>query len=471
MRFLSRRLCAVAAFYAAIGLPAVGMAGTQYQYDALSRLTRVAYDNGVVIQYSYDAAGNRSQVISTVPVPNRSPVALADSASVATSAAVDIFVRANDSDPDGDPLTITSLSAVSGGGTAVIQGGGTHVRYTAPSAPGTKTFTYTISDGRGANATATVTINVTQANRAPVAVNDSASVKSSMTVDIMARANDTDADGDPITITSVSAVSGGGTATIQGGGTHIRYAAPTTGGSKTFTYAIADGRGGTASANVTVAVAANTPPIAGNDSASVNASASIDIMVRANDSDPDGDALTIVSVGTPSGGGTTTIMGGGDYIRFTASTAGGTKTFGYNVSDGRGGTATGIVSVNVIAPNRPPVAVNDYREYLTYQTEYIDVVGNDSDPDGDTLTVTSVGPVAGNGTVSIAPGGGSVIFNTGGLGTKTFPYTISDGRGGTATATVTVVTHRNFPESVLSNQAQGSASESVPPAQSETPKK
>lgn len=73
---------------------------------------------------------------------------------------VDIQVRANDSDPDGDALTVTAVSGVTGGGSVAIMSGGAFVRYTASGAAGTATFTYTISDGRGGSATATVTVQV-----------------------------------------------------------------------------------------------------------------------------------------------------------------------------------------------------------------------------------------------------------------------------------------------------------------------
>ena len=79
---------ALTALAAVALLPASALAGTQYRYDALGRLTRVTYDSGVVVQYSYDPAGNHSQVVATgVPVPNLLPVANTDSANVTAAAA------------------------------------------------------------------------------------------------------------------------------------------------------------------------------------------------------------------------------------------------------------------------------------------------------------------------------------------------------------------------------------------------
>lgn len=89
---------------------------------------------------------------------NLAPVANADVATTSAGTAVTINVLANDSDPDGDPLTITAVSNVSNG-TAVISG--SSVIFTpAAGFTGTGSFTYTISDGRGGTASASATITV-----------------------------------------------------------------------------------------------------------------------------------------------------------------------------------------------------------------------------------------------------------------------------------------------------------------------
>src|SRR5262249_14505746 len=70
-----------------------------------------------------------------------------------------IDVRANDSDPDGDPLTVDSVTQPQHG-TAAIEPDGA-VRYTPASGfEGADTFTYTVGDGRGETATATVSVDV-----------------------------------------------------------------------------------------------------------------------------------------------------------------------------------------------------------------------------------------------------------------------------------------------------------------------
>jgi hypothetical protein len=108
------------------------------------------------------------------------------------------------------------------------------------------------------------------------------------------------------------------------------------------------------------------------------------------------------------------------------------------VSDGKGGLSTATVTVTVAPVNDAPVARNDSGSTPEGTTATISVLANDSDADGDTLSVTAVGSAA-NGTV-VNNGNGTVNYtpSTGFMGTDTFTYTISDGKGGTATATVSV---------------------------------
>jgi hypothetical protein len=92
-------------------------------------------------------------------------VANADSASTNEDNPVTIDVLANDTDPDGDTLTVGSVTPPTNGSTG-INGGG--AEYTpAQGFNGTDSFNYTVSDGNGGTATATVTINVTSVNDAP----------------------------------------------------------------------------------------------------------------------------------------------------------------------------------------------------------------------------------------------------------------------------------------------------------------
>ncbi len=244
----------VAAF-AALALaasPTPSLAETQYVYDSAGRLIKVTYSNGVSIEYRYDASGNR-QVITTDRVANRAPVAVANSGSVLASGTIDISVLSNDSDPDRDPLTITLISSVTGGGTATLLTSPQRIRFVAPASAGNKSFTYTITDGQGHTATATVTVTVTSTNQPPVANADDASATPYSSTSIMVLSNDTDPNNNTLTVTAVGAPTGG-SVSIGSGGAYVVYTSPGSPGTYTFGYTISDGAGGTASSTVTVYV-------------------------------------------------------------------------------------------------------------------------------------------------------------------------------------------------------------------------
>jgi hypothetical protein len=274
----------------------------------------------------------------------------------------------------------------------------------------------------------------------PVAADDAATVDEDGSSAIAVLANDSDPDGDPLAITATTPPALG-TIVIAGGA--ISYTPPAgVVGIDRFTYTISDGRGGSASALVTVNVTAapNQPPVAVDDTATTPFAQPVQIPVLANDSDPDGDALAITGV-TASLYGTVAIIGNAVLYTPLAGFSG-VDRFAYTISDGRGGSATAFVTVIVLAaPNRPPIAVNDNGGF---NQTVIAVLANDSDPDGDPLTIIAVTqPVAASGAPagSVAITGTTVTWSPNGyLGAAAFTYTISDGRGGTATAIVNVVT-------------------------------
>jgi len=97
---------------------------------------------------------------------NSPPDAKDDSATTKEDNAVTIDVLANDSDPDGDALTVGGVTQPANG-SAAINADNT-VTYTPKSNfNGTDTFTYTVSDGNGATDTATVTVTANAVNDAP----------------------------------------------------------------------------------------------------------------------------------------------------------------------------------------------------------------------------------------------------------------------------------------------------------------
>ncbi len=283
-------------------------------------------------------------------------------------------------------------------------------------------------------------------NGDPVAVDDNAAATEDVPVTILASAllaNDSDPDLDPLTIQSVqNAVNGTATLDVNG---DVAFAADADfNGDATFDYTVSDGNGGTDTATVTVAVAAvNDDPVAVDDNAAATEDTPVTILASSlltNDSDVDGDPLTIQSVQNAVNG-TATLDVNGDVAFAADADFNGNATFDYTVSDGNGGTDTATVTVAVAAVNDDPVAVDD-NAAATEDTPVTilasSLLTNDSDIDGDPLTIQSVQNAV-NGTATLDVNGDVAFaadadFN----GDATFDYTVSDGNGGTDTATVTV---------------------------------
>ena len=179
----------------------------------------------------------------------------------------------------------------------------------------------------------------------------------------------------------------------------------------------------------------NNPPDAVDDSTTTPEDTPVIIDVLANDTDIDGDTLVIDSVTKGASG---SVTNNGSNVTYTPNPDfNGTDSFTYTISDGNGGTDTATVNVTISPANDPPDAVDDSATTPEDTPVIIDVLANDTDIDGDTLAVDSVtkgasGSVTNNGSdVTYTP---NPDFN----GTDSFTYTISDGNGGTDTATVNV---------------------------------
>ena len=400
----------------------------------------VAYDpsnpeNGTVT--FYDGAGNVTgtmefENIEQVILPPEAPDAQDDTAETDEDTSVVIDVLANDSDPNGDPLEVTSATADNG--TVTINPDGTITYEPDENFNGTDTITYTIDDGNGGTDTATVTVTVNPVNDDPEAADDTAETDEDTPVVIDVLDNDSDVDGDPLEVTSATADNG--TVTINPDGTVTYEPDENFNGTDTITYEVSDGNGGTDTATVTVTVnPVNDDPEANDDTATVEEDGSTVIPVLDNDTDVDGDPLTVTDADAPNG--TVTINPDGTLTYEPDPDFTGEDTITYTVDDGNGGTDTATVTVTVTPVNDAPEAADDTAETDEDTPVVIDVLDNDSDPDGDPLDVT--GGTADNGTVTVNPDGTITYtpdenFN----GTDTITYEVSDGNGGTDTATVTV---------------------------------
>ncbi|MEW8505220.1 MAG: Ig-like domain-containing protein, partial [Candidatus Thiodiazotropha sp.] len=379
-------------------------------------------------------------VTVTVGAVNDAPVASDDSVGTNEDTPVTVDVLPNDSDPDGDTLTVISVTQGTNGTVSIDPVSGNPVYTPNADFNGTDTFTYTVDDGNGGTDTATVTVTVGAVNDAPVATDDTVGTNEDTPVTVDVLPNDSDPDGDTLTVVSVTQGANGSVAIDPVSGNPIYTPNADFNGTDTFTYSVDDGNGGTDTATVTVTVGAvNDAPVASDDSVGTNEDTPVTVDVLPNDSDPDGDTLTVVSV-TQGANGTVVIDPiSGNPVYTPNADFNGTDTFTYTVDDGNGGTDTATVTVTVGAVNDAPVATDDTVGTNEDTPVTVDVLPNDSDPDGDTLTVVSVTQGT-NGTVSIDPVSGNPVYtpNADFNGTDTFTYTVDDGNGGSDTATVTV---------------------------------
>jgi hypothetical protein len=192
---------------------------------------------------------------------NKTPDAVADSMVTGQGAAVTLNVVANDTDANGDALTVLSVSKPQFG---IATTDGQNVTYT-PNATfvGEDHFTYLVSDGKGAQAAGSVTVTVNGAggpNQAPTAANDNVGTTPGTAVTINVLANDSDPNGDTLLI-SIDSQPQYGTAVVQNGQIVYTPAAGYT-GTDSFTYIVSDGKGGTAKATVRITISASGQPSA-----------------------------------------------------------------------------------------------------------------------------------------------------------------------------------------------------------------
>ena len=226
----------------------------------------------------------------------------------------------------------------------------------------------------------------------------------------------------------------------------VRYDPPTDQvGTFRCTYEVTNSRGLRAGASIIITVRepllTNEPPIAVDDTLTVEVGAIGSKDVTSNDSDPDGSSspLTVVSSTAPSLG---TAARRGNVITFTAPTTVGVTTIKYQVADIDGGVSTGQLTVIITEKaNVPPIATADVRNVFGPGVATVfDVLANDLDPDATTggLSLVSASKVSGDGTVS--PNGRLVTLtpDAGFVGSLVASYTISDGAGLEASAQVTL---------------------------------
>ncbi|HHP0481053.1 TPA: tandem-95 repeat protein, partial [Vibrio campbellii] len=365
---------------------------------------------------------DEASVTVTVNPLNDAPVANDDSAAIDEDTPVTINVLPNDTDIDGDTLTIVNASVPADQGTVEVVDGKL-VFTPAENFNGEATISYTVSDGVLEDS-AEVSVTVNPINDAPVANDDSAVTDEDTPVTIDVLPNDTDVDGDTLSIVNASVPADQGTVEIVDGKL-VFTPAENFNGEATISYTVSDGvLEDSAEVSVTVNPI-NYAPVANDDSAVTDEDTPVTINVLPNDTDVDGDTLTIVNASVPADQGTVEIVDG--KLVFTpAENFNGEATISYTVSDGALEDSA-EVSVTVNPINDAPVANDDSAVTNEDTPVTIDVLTNDTDVDGDTLTIVNASVPADQGAVEIVDG--KLVFTPAENfnGEATISYTVSDG--------------------------------------------
>ncbi len=430
-----------------------------------------------------EGATSSATVTVTVQGVNDTPIVSAEAYGAAEDGAYFLGNPLdNDSDPEGDSLSVQIDSAQGSNGGTLVQDESGGVVFIAGSAfddlsagqTRETTFSLTVFDSQGASSNSQVVVTVQGANDAPQGQDDYFTVSEANAIELSNLANnDVDPEGGEVLIDSSASAFGdnGGMFSFGDGGSGSLVFNPNgqfndlaVGETRTtrFSYTLFDSFGASSTATVHVEVVGlNDTPVAGLDSFEVNEGQGIALTdILANDSDADGESLAWSLVNVLGSHGGLLVMDDGlslyfnDAGDFESLGAGETQEtrFVYDLEDSSGGITQGEMVVIVRGVNDDPFADHDSFDVdASMATVLGSVLGNDSDVDGDILSVQlfSAGLGSQGGTFSVDEDG-VLSFDSGdafddlAVGDTrdtSFVYTISDGQGGLASATVTVTVH------------------------------
>ncbi|HCE3704636.1 TPA: tandem-95 repeat protein [Vibrio parahaemolyticus] len=393
------------------------------------------------------------------------PVAdiVADKATVVEDTPTIIKVLGNDTFEGKDK--VVSLDAENGpkNGTVIVNNDGT-VTYTPDdNYVGKDTFTYIVTSG-GVSESTTVEVNVTPVNDAPVAKDDIATTQEDTAVTIDVLSNDTDVDGDKLSIQSATVPEAQGKVEIVDGKL-VFTPAENFNGHAEITYTVTDGQL-TDEAKVTVTV----NPV--NDAPTIKVDAVESITEDAVSTDTVVATLTVRDTDTPEDQLTVSLENNsngyfvlvGNEVKLTQAGVDAVNndelnlkdlTISASVSDGVNPTANDSDSLIVNRVNDAPVAKDDIATTQEDTAVTIDVLPNDSDVDGDKLSLQSASVPEAQGKVEIVDG--KLVFTPAENfhGDAEITYTLTDGAltdQATVNVTVNAVNDTPVVESNLADQ-------------------
>lgn len=401
------------------------------------------------VSNGYDSAQATVTVIPKPALTGNEPPELEDDELVVRQGDVgSVSVLANDSSPAGLTLTVEpELKHEIGEDLATVFLSDNVVRVRGGQRAGSGKIIYTVRDSMGNVASATVKLTVVamdeNTNTAPKPRDVTARTVAGRSVDIPIPLEGIDAEGDSVTLVGLGSAPKLGTVATKG--SVMTYtAADTASGTDAFTYVVQDRLGKQATGRIRVGVApragTNQDPVAVTDLTQVRPGTKVAVAVLANDVDPDGDDLTLVEDAITPQDPSVQVSARSGRIVVVAPEKEGSYAITYGISDGVGGSATGLLTVVVRAdaPLLAPIARDDEVSEADVQTATggtvrVPVLKNDEDPDGDINDDAITSPdqgvsVGGDGTVAVTLKESSQIL----------VYTVTDPTGLAASAVIRV---------------------------------
>ncbi|EJL6722228.1 tandem-95 repeat protein, partial [Vibrio alginolyticus] len=396
---------------------------------------------------------DEAQVSVTVNSVNDAPIASNDTTITEEDSSVTIDVLPNDTDIDGDTLSIESASVPEAQGTVEIVDGKL-VFTPTENFHGDAEITYTVTDGALTDQ-ATVNVTVNAVNDAPVvesSIADQALAEdfTPYSIDLNTAFSDVDnVDGD--LSFSVSGNSNIQVAIVNG----IATFTPTAdwNGSEALTFTATDPSGESVSQTVNFTVAPVADIVA--DNATVVEDTPTIIKVLGNDTFEGDDKVVSLDTNNGPANGTVSVNLDGSVTYTPNDNYHGTDSFTYIVTSG-GVSESTTVNVDVTPVNDAPVATNDNAVTDEDTPVTIDVLPNDTDIDGDTLSIQSASVPETQGTVEIVDG--KLVFTPAENfhGDAEITYTVTDGSltdQATVNVTVNAVNDTPVVESSIADQA------------------
>lgn len=413
--------------------------------DLSGRVENIVFDDGS----EFDLA---SYGLNEAPVANDDSFG-GDEDSVITGNVLD-----NDTDADGDTLTVTAASFVTAlGGSVILNADGSFTYQGAANFHGNDSFTYEITDTSGETSTATVNLSVGSVNDAPVVTDDSFSGDEDTVITGSVLGNDTDVDGDTLTVLAGTfATTQGGSVTINADGTFSYLGATNFNGADSFDYKVLDGLGGWDIGRVDLTIGeVNDAPVANDDTYAGNEDSPVTGNVLDNDGDADGDTISAIpETITTLQGGSVTLNADGTFIYTALANYHGSDSFSYTMRDALGATSTANVLLSIASVNDAPVAVDDSFTGLRNGTIAGELVSNDTDIDGDVLSVQAGSFATLNGGTVVLASDGSFTYTPAAnfYGEDSFDYTVLDGLGGTDLGTVAFTVNLDPSQSIIGTE-------------------